>query len=62
MEEISINALYDEMKQMHRELHELRVVLVQEVKPSKGDKQALAEAMKEYRAGKTVSFKSLKKG
>lgn len=52
MVEVSINLLYDEMKKMHQELHEIRNILVPEEKLDGVERQEFHATLAEIRQGK----------
>ena len=60
-ENINLNEIYQELKYIHKKVDHLEQIMIPEEKMTVEDKKELEEAIKEYRAGKTVDFKKIRK-
>jgi len=62
MEEVTIKEVFHELKQIHRELHEVRAALLPEEALSPAEHKELDEILAETRKGKTRPWReALKK-
>lgn len=59
MEEVTLNDIQRELKNLNRKVEHIEHILIPEVEATEQDKQDLSEALKEHRAGKTVNFRDL---
>ncbi len=57
----TLNAIYQELKYIHKKVDKLETIMVPVEKMTKEDKNDLDEAIKEYRTGNTVKFRDIKK-
>ncbi|MBS3067759.1 hypothetical protein J4450_03585 [Candidatus Micrarchaeota archaeon] len=60
-ETVTLNDIYKELKYIHKKVDELEHIMIPIEKMTEEDKNDLDEAVKEYKAGKTVKFRDIKK-
>ena len=56
----SINLLYNEMRQMHREIHELRAALIPEEEITPAERRELHAILDEMRQGKEKDWRKIR--
>ncbi|MDO8554520.1 MAG: hypothetical protein Q7S22_06960 [Candidatus Micrarchaeota archaeon] len=61
MENVTLNTIYEELKYIHKKVDQLEQIMIPEEKMTTEDKKELEEAIKEYKAGKTVNFRDIMK-
>ncbi|HLC69133.1 MAG TPA: hypothetical protein VJH24_04805 [Candidatus Bilamarchaeaceae archaeon] len=61
-ENISLDEIYKELKYIHKKVDQLEHIMIPVEKMTAQDKKELDEAIKEYKEGKTVRFRDIKKG
>ena len=62
MENVTLSDIHKELLHLEKKVDRLEHILIPEVEATEKDRKGLEAAMKEYAGGKTVSFRSLKKG
>lgn len=61
MENITLNKIYSELLYLRKKVEHIEQVLIPEVEATAKDKEELGEAIKDYKEGKTVSFRAIKR-
>lgn len=59
MEQVTLNLLYGELKEIHQELHEVRAALLPEEKISQEEHKELDEILAEMRKGKATPWREM---
>ncbi len=59
MENITLNALYSEIKKMRQEMHDLRVAVIPELEISESERKELRSTFTEMQKGKEKNWREL---
>lgn len=60
MEEITLNVLYGELKEMHREIHALRDAIIPNEEISETERKEFSVAITEMQQGKEKNWRDVK--
>jgi len=61
-ENVTLDAVYSELLYLHKKIDKLEEILIPEVEMTKEEREELETAKTDYKEGKTVEFKTIKKG
>lgn len=61
MANVTIDLLYNELKQVHRELHELNAFFIEEESASQKERKEIHSTLSEMRKGKEKNWRKLPK-